>query len=518
MAAAQLLALLVEDDDAYAAMIQAELAASPAASVTLRRARTLAAALSALPDAPFDAVLLDLGLPDSSGLDTLAQMQRGAGELPIVVLTASDDDLMAIAAVQAGAQDYLVKSSTDAQLLTRSLRYACERVAFRRALIEREAKFRALVDHSYDAITLIDPSFVALYNSRAIEAMTGYRPEELYGRRLDTLVHTDDVRALRAALAACLGNPGKAVPLEYRFHHKDGSWRFGEAVIVNRLDDPAVRAIVANHRDVTPRKLAEQALRTSEDQLRQALKMEAVGRLAGGVAHDFNNVLTAIFGYADLLLDQFAKDDPRRGDVEEIRRSAERAASLTRQLLAFSRKQVLQPRVLVLNEIIVSLEKLLVRLVGDEIALRIDTGVDLWKVRADPGQIEQVLMNLCANARDAMPDGGELRIATANRDVGIADANGRPGLTAGAYVVLTVADNGTGMPEHVRQSVFEPFFTTKEQGKGTGLGLATVYGIVKQSGGGIYVDSEEGRGSRFTLYLPRVEEAEEPAAPQPDPD
>jgi hypothetical protein len=517
MAAAQLLALLVEDDDAYAAMLQADLASSPSASVTLRRERTLAAALSALPTAPFDAILLDLGLPDSSGFETLAQMQRGAGELPIVVLTSRDDDRMAIAAVQAGAQDYLVKSSTDAQLLMRSLRYACERVSFRKELIEREARFRALVDHSYEAITLVDPNFVALYNSRAIATVTGYRPEELYGRRLDTLVHPEDVNRLVAQLARCVNRPGEAIPIEYRFLHKDGSWRYGEAVIVNRLDDPAVRAIVANHRDVTPRRLAEQALRTSEDHLRQALKMEAVGRLAGGVAHDFNNVLTAIFGYADLLLDQFAKDDPRRGDVEEIRRSAERAASLTRQLLAFSRKQVLQPRVLVLNDIILSLEKLLVRLVGDEIALTIETSSDLWKVRADPGQIEQVLMNLCANARDAMPEGGRLVIATSNRHVNLEHTNGRPGLTVGAYVVLSVADTGTGMAEDVRQAVFEPFFTTKEQGRGTGLGLATVYGIVKQSGGGIYVDSEEGRGSRFTLYLPKVDEAEERTAPQPGP-
>ena len=301
-------------------------------------------------------------------------MQRGAGELPIVVLTSSDDDRMAIAAVQAGAQDYLVKSNTDAQLLARSLRYARERVGFRRALIEREARFRALVDHSYDAITLIDPSFVALYNSRAIETVTGYRPEELYGRRLDTLVHTDDVRALRQALAECLKNPGRTVPIEYRFHHKDSSWRYGEAIIVNRLDDPAVRAIVANHRDVTPRKLAEQALRTSEDQLRQAQKMEAIGRLAGGVAHDFNNVLTAIFGYADLLLDQFAgrRSAPRRRRGDPPRRR-ERAAALTRQLLAFSRKQVMQPRVLDLNEVVDEPRDAAPRLVGEDIALRIDT-------------------------------------------------------------------------------------------------------------------------------------------------
>jgi len=241
-----------------------------------------------------------------------------------------------------------------------------------------------------------------------------------------------------------------------------------------------------------------------EAELRQAQKMEAVGRLAGGVAHDFNNVLTAIFGYTDLLLEQFTDDDPRRQDVLEIRRSAERAASLTRQLLAFSRKQMMQPRVLDLNEVIGSLHKLLDRLIGEDIVLEMNPASELWQVRADPGQIEQVLMNLIANGRDAMPEGGRLTIATANLVVDQEDQKNRPGLRPGAYATLTVSDTGGGIPGHIRAHVFEPFFTTKPQGKGTGLGLATVYGIVKQTGGGVYVDSEEGKGTRFVIYLPRV--------------
>jgi len=247
----------------------------------------------------------------------------------------------------------------------------------------------------------------------------------------------------------------------------------------------------------------QEALRHSEDQLRQAQKMEAVGRLAGGVAHDFNNVLTAIFGYTDLLLEQFAEDDARRADVEEIRKSAERAAALTRQLLAFSRKQIMQPRTIDLNAAICSLEKLLARLIGEDIELRLALQPEVHNVRADPGQVEQVLMNLAANARDAMPEGGTLRVATSNVTVG-GDTSSRPGLKAGEYAMLTVHDSGMGMPQHVRAHVFEPFFTTKDQGKGTGLGLATVYGIVKQSGGWIYVESEEGQGTTFVIYLPRV--------------
>jgi signal transduction histidine kinase len=243
--------------------------------------------------------------------------------------------------------------------------------------------------------------------------------------------------------------------------------------------------------------------RRQEAELLQAQKMEAIGRLAGGVAHDFNNVLAAIFGYSDLLLEQFTDEDPRRADIQEIRRSAERAAALTRQLLAFSRKQIMQPRVLNLNDVVSGLQRLLARLVGEDVTLAVHRHKDLWAVRADPGQMEQVLMNLAANARDAMPEGGRLSIETDNVEVQ-ADQPDRPGLKPGAYVILTVADDGSGVAEEVREHMFEPFFTTKDQGKGTGLGLATVYGIVKQSGGSVYVESEEGSGTRFVIYLPRI--------------
>jgi PAS domain S-box-containing protein len=495
-------ALLVEDDDAYAAMLRLELASELSVPVTLERVRSLSDAIARLSTAEFDAVLLDLGLPDSSGLETLGRLHHAAGDTPIVVLTASDDDGLAFGAVHAGAQDYLVKSATDAYLLGRSLRYACERARLRRSLTEREARFRALVDQSQEAITLLDERRVALYNSRAVETVTGYLPEELNGESIDRLVHEDDLPALASAFQCCLDRPGRPMTIEYRFHHRDGSWRFGEAVFVSHLDNPAVRAVVANHRDITQRKEAQDALRASEERLRQAHKMEAVGRLAGGIAHDFNNVLTAIFGYTDLLLEQLPADELSRSDVREIRRSAERAASLTRQLLAFSRKQVLQPRVLDLNDVIASVEPLLHRLVGDQVDIKVNYEVPLSKVRADPGQIEQVLMNLCANARDAMPEGGLVEIRTADRQVTEDEAGTRSGLTSGPYVLLTVSDTGPGIPEEIRPHIFEPFFTTKEQGKGTGLGLATVYGIVKQSGGGIYLDNAS--GATFSIYLPSL--------------
>jgi PAS domain S-box-containing protein len=496
--------LLVEDDDAYAGMVGEELAASNP-PVTLDRVTTLAAALGRVHDG-VDAVILDLGLPDGSGLAVLDRLYAEVPGLPIVVLTAHGDDDSGLEAVQRGAEDYLLKSEVDAHLLVRAIRYACERAGLRRQLVQNEARFRALVEHSLDSITLVTADFVALYNSRSVERISGYTSEEALGRRLDLFAHPDDRPALMERFEECMANPGRAVPIAFRYQHRDGTWRFAEGVMVNRLADPAVGAIVVNHRDVTERKAAEQSLRETEERLRQAHKMEAVGRLAGGIAHDFNNVLTAIFGYSDLLRDQLPEGDPRRPDLDEIRRSAERAASLTRQLLAFSRKQVMQPRVLDLNEVVANVEKLLRKLVGDDVLLEIQRDAAVWQVKADPGQIEQVLMNLAANARDAMPEGGRVVIGTANVAMLDDDVQTLPGLRPGDYVDLSVTDSGVGMPEGVRSNIFEPFFTTKEQGKGTGLGLATVYGIVKQTGGGVYVKSEEGAGTRFDIYLPRVPE------------
>jgi two-component system, cell cycle sensor histidine kinase and response regulator CckA len=501
MSAESINVLLVEDDDLYAQILRGALGKSTP-KVIVERRRTLADAAALVVTTRFDAVLLDLNLPDSSGLETIGRMLGAAPGIPIVVLTASAESDLALTAVQHGAQDYLVKSETDGKYLSRALRYAIERASFQTELIRREQQFRALIESAHDIVVLLGLDGSIRYQSPATERVLGYSPDELVGTSVLAIVHPDDRERAAGILSEWPQEELVPEPLApFRVRHKDGSWRVMEAVGRSAEADPQ-QGMIVNARDITDRVRAQEKLLETEAKLRQAHKMEAVGRLAGGIAHDFNNVLTAIYGYADLLLEEFVAGDPRRNDVEEIRRMAERAATLTRQLLAFSRQQMLQPQVLDLNVVIDEVQRMLGRMIGTDIELLFEPSPDLWPVRADRGQIEQVLMNLGGNARDAMPEGGSLTIRTQNRVVAAAHSGAVDGLPAGSYVVMSVTDTGIGMPEHVRRHIFEPFFTTKAQGEGTGLGLATIYGIVKQSGGGISVESEENRGTTFSIYLP----------------
>jgi two-component system, cell cycle sensor histidine kinase and response regulator CckA len=272
-----------------------------------------------------------------------------------------------------------------------------------------------------------------------------------------------------------------------------------ESAITNLLREPAVNAMVASTREVTDRKKLQ-------EQLQQAMKMEAVGRLAGGIAHDFNNILTVITGNIELARLSLSPSDPLNRPLDQVSKAADSAASLTRQLLAFSRKQIIEPKVLNLNDLVGNVRQMLGRLIGEDIDLVTKLNDDVGKTLADPGQLEQIIVNLAVNARDAMPEGGKLTIETGNATLDESYAGDHPGAEPGDYVYIAMTDTGHGMDIDTREKIFEPFFTTKELGHGTGLGLSTVYGIVNQSGGAIWVYSEPGRGTTFKIYLPAVEE------------
>ena len=359
---------------------------------------------------------------------------------------------------------------------------------------ENEARLHVLIEQLPAVLWTVDRDLRFTSMLGAGLARLGLRQNQLVGTSLQDYFETSDrtFPPIVATYRAISGEP-RTFPLEW----KDGSY----ACHIEPLRDATgkVQGAICMALDVTDRKQLE-------EQFRQAQKMEAVGRLAGGIAHDFNNLLMVIQGYADLLAERLPAGDSLRRNAEQIQTAARRASSLTRQLLAFSRKQIMEPKILSVHTIVGDMEKMLRRLIGEDIDLVTSTVPDLWPVKADRGQIEQVVMNLAVNARDAMPSGGRLTIETANVEFDASTSHPTIALVPGKYVVLSVTDNGCGMDEKTQAHIFEPFFTTKEKGKGTGLGLATVYGVVKQSGGYIWVYSEPGHGTTFKIYLPRIED------------
>src|SRR3989449_2775141 len=507
--------LIVEDSEDDALLLVRELRRGGFAPA-FERVDTPNALRAALARQAWDILVADYSMPHSSGTAALALVRERGLDLPFIFVSGTIGEDTAVEAMRAGAQDYVTKGNLKRLLpaVERELRDARERRDRKRAeatLRVTQERLRQVTASSTGvlyATAVTGETFRPTWVTENITRIMGYDPAEALGPTWWTdHLHSEDRDPVLAAVPSILSRDHLA--FEYRFRHKDGSyhWIHDEARLTR---DSAGRPVevFGSWVDITERKALEM-------QLLQAQKMEAVGLLAGGVAHDFNNVLTAIGGYAELVREDLPGEDARRHDVEEILRATERAATLTRQLLAFSRRQVLAPRVLDLNGVVAGVDNMLRRLIGADVELRTALGPVLGAVRADPGQLDQVIMNLVVNARDAMPRGGKLTIETANAELDESYALEHPSVVAGPYVMLAVSDSGVGMDAATQARIFEPFFTTKEKGKGTGLGLATVYGIVKQSGGNIWLYSEPGRGTTFKIYLPPV--GQPPELPPPTP-
>ena len=622
--------LLVEDNPNDARLVREMLAQTGRRKYHIDCVDCVGRVSAALRQRDAAAVILDLSLPDSEGLETIRWVQDLAKHRPIVVLSGTGDEELALQAVKQGAQAYLVKGAITPQTLAQCLDCAIARNSVRLNI----PLLAMIVESSDDAIIgkTLDGTIVSW--NRGAERVYGYSAAEAIGssvnmlmpggaaeeldpifeklRRGERVEHYETIRLRKdgesihvslsifpildltrnpvgaAAIARDITkdkmaedalrrseerfrliegnidevfwitdanlskviyisptyervwgrtrkslqeNPGSFIDavhpedqeqvrsyLEIQkngnpYHHEfrrvlpDGSVRWiSNRGFPIRDEKGKLTSYVGVSQDITERKLLE-------DQFRQAQKMEAIGRLAGGVAHDFNNLLTIINGYGELVLDGLTSSDPLRGHLVQIKKAGERAASLTRQLLAFSRQQVLAPLILDLNSLVADVERMLRRLIGEDIDLVVVRDSALRRVKADPGQIEQILLNLVVNARDAMPQGGKLEIETANIELGEASAHRFVVVPPGRYVMVAVRDTGIGMDSNTQAHIFEPFFTTKEKEMGTGLGLATVYGIVKQSGGYIWVYSEPQGGTAFNIYLPSVEGSAEPFQP-----
>jgi PAS domain S-box-containing protein len=468
----------------------------------------------ALDPAP-DLILADLDTPALSAPRALALLRQRDADLPFIVVSGGIDEETAVDMLKSGATDYLLKDRLG------RLGQAVRRAFVERGLAQSKREAEALREATHARMRFaLEASRVGTWESdyttgverwsETLEALHGMAPGAFRGTIEAFLecIYAEDRPEVEAAIERAKRERTDSNIL-YRTMWPDGTLHWISSIGRTLFDDagrPLRGAGIGL--DVTER-------RSLEDKYRQAQKMEAVGQLAGGIAHDFNNLLTAIHGYSMLIAEELAADSPLLDDLWQIRRSADRATSLTRQLLAFSRRQILDPHVLDLRESVKVIEPMLRRLIGEDIQFTVRAAADVGRVKADPGQVEQVIMNLVLNARDAMPRGGTLTIDVA--DVAVDKDVRHPGGAAAACVSLSVSDTGEGIGPATQPHIFEPFFTTKQKGKGTGLGLSTVYGIVTQSGGHVVVDSAVGRGSTFTVYLPRVDEPTEAVAASPAP-
>jgi len=492
--------LIVEDDPVDAELMVRELKRGGFAPDWVR-VQTESEYLAQLDREP-EVILSDSNMPLFDGFEALDLLQKRGLDIPFILVSGRMGEDVAVEAMKRGASDYLLKDRLArlGEAVRRAIdlrRLRAERIWAIGALRQSEERYRLVSETSSDYVYSFqvgpDGAMTCEWITDPFTRITGFDAAEINERGWNSLCHPEDVAVANQHQEALLSGRSDSVDIRIVTKDKRVRWmRVYDRPILT--ESGQVSRIYGAAQDITVQ-------RQLEEQLLQSRKMEAIGQLAGGVAHDFNNLLTVICGYGDLLTKQPDMSEAGREYAQEILEAAKRAAQLTRQLLAFGRRQVLQLKTVNLNNIARDLEKLLGRLIGEDVELRMSCAADLGLVKVDAGQIEQVIMNLAVNARDAMPKGGRLTIETAN-----VDFDGTP------HVMVAVSDSGTGMDSETAARVFEPFFTTKEIGKGTGLGLAMAYGIVKQSGGDIRIDTKVGRGTTFKIYLPRLERAEEPVA------
>lgn len=498
--------LLTDDDPAHIEAI--ERAFRDADSNTLiRTAGTLREYRAAMADDLPDIALVDFNLQDGRAIEILTSPPE-AGPFPVVIMTSFGDEHTAVLAMKSGAMDYVVKSfeafTSMPRTIDRVLRewnLLQDRRRAEESLRKANQDLEAIFNGISHPIIILDPKQRIVAGNKKFEELVGTNIGEYRNRQCWQFFHGPEATGPPPDCPfLTLNGPQNSKIAVMEVQALEGSFLVSCTPIFDA--EGRLEKVIHIATDITEQKRAEAELRESQ-------KMDAIGRLAGGVAHDFNNMLGIINGYAELLLMNLKEDDPLHREVLQILKAGNRAADLTRQLLAFSRKSIVQPKVININTIVEGMGKMLQRLIGEDIRMSLEMAADIGHVKVDPGLIEQVILNLAVNARDAMPVGGRLTIETRNMELDESFSRRHISVTPGSYVMLAVSDTGTGMDEATRQRIFEPFFTTKEKGKGTGLGLSMVYGIVKQNNGSIWVHSEPGQGAAFSIYLPRIAEAVE---------
>jgi PAS domain S-box-containing protein len=489
--------LFVEDNSSWNHIVNAMLEDGLDRSFQVTRAHSLREALQQSASESFDAFLMDRNVLGPDAFAGLLKLRAQIGALPVILLIAKEQEALGRQLIDAGAFDYTVKESLGPELLQKTVRFAVEREQKERALRQSEERFQELFENAKDIIFTLDlEGNLNSLNQSAVDVM-GWSKDEALKLNIKNLVAPEHHNLCRQMMQRIV-NEEPLQQFEITLIRKDGKKILLDTSARLIQSDGRKTGVQGIARDVTER-------RHLENMVRQSQKLDAIGRLSGGLAHDFNNLLCVISGHTELLSERLEAQHQGTKNLIQIKKAVDSASALVRQLLAFSRKQVISPQILDLNTIVVEVEKLLGRLIGDHIEFSYSLHPALSRVRVDPIQVEQIIVNLVLNARDAMPQGGKISIETGNADIGEGFSSKGAHVPPGKYVVLVVSDNGSGMDEHTQNRIFEPFYTTKELGKGTGLGLATVYGIVKQSGGTIWVYSEPGQGSTFKIYFPRVE-------------